>query len=1054
MNAKCHNCGREYITARAMAGTAIPCRSCRALNDGAGGPTPPQTNASSRTGGEQGRASSEKPLAGESFTVGEKVRRVDPRELAAAEARAEVLASAAAAGRSDGARMGASNRAVTALGYGAALLSVVMIGGLFLLRKLQSPSTTSRDWTTTQLAVPQIVFANGTGTGFIIEDKDQLWLITSYQHIQGARDASLLFRAPADGTVLFTLPGLRIADFRVHNDFLKTIDNSDDGRIFDIAAISVELYRPQLESIGVIPLQIAKVVDVRSGTRVVALGHADTAAFNLGSKDDDGSAGVALHSIFDGVISGIRADQGKPTLVQTSANFTNGCQGGPLVLEESGEVVGIDRWGEVDKNGSIVAGMHFAIAAEHALDVVKTGLTLGTVGKRLTETVAEASQTPLEGKYEEEAWETFDQLSDLVSELNKNDWTMVSNAVHMTSKDGSFSWSHSVQGPNATEVAVLALPRAQVVDVDIGTLSIGGFTGIGSDLDGVHGALAAVGIEDPRSGDLLSLAAGVQITIPIQSYFLGKPIAARFVLVILERPAGARSSAQASAQASAPPSPPTPPSSPPSTPPSTPPAAAPPQNPPPKAPPPEQGGMASVAEVHDGMEKAVFASSLISFRNFDSTFLTNRADAFAALESAFVDVPGFSLKDDPQFFSSIMWASLCSSMYGGASGEAALLSSRPLFKVKISNAPENARVGVYIEVDAASRKYLPLSVDGLVSSQSDIELVHSIPANLGSYDADGEAFTIPFDLPWNTDELKKLESAVEIPYTLRLKYSDGTQDSLAGRIRVNPPAEIERAYPFELGFAAAVDETHPWVKRILDGINQDPEVVKEGLSLSGGGAGSDDGALISIYLIWRELAMRGMRYQNLTAAAVGAQRCRLVHESISSANANCVDGTVLLASFFEAIGAKACIVLVPGHAFICVDLKDRRVFIETTVISERLREDPQTRSDELFASIRRSPFFLRDQMFNAFEAACEAGVSNMDEAVTTAEPVLAEFRRLIQLGDRRTEQENQELAVCCDNLAQQVKVVPISRARKHGIIPIGVPSNLDAKFRIPPRKSK
>ena len=107
MNAKCHNCGREYITARAMAGTAIPCRSCRALNDGAGGPTPPQTNASSRTGGEQGRASSEKPLAGESFTVGEKVRRVDPRELAAAVARAEVLASAAAAVRSDGARMGA-----------------------------------------------------------------------------------------------------------------------------------------------------------------------------------------------------------------------------------------------------------------------------------------------------------------------------------------------------------------------------------------------------------------------------------------------------------------------------------------------------------------------------------------------------------------------------------------------------------------------------------------------------------------------------------------------------------------------------------------------------------------------------------------------------------------------------------------------------------------------------------------------------------------------------------------------------------------------------------
>ena len=1043
MNAKCHNCGREYITARAMAGTAIPCRSCRALNDGAGGPTPPQTNASSRTGGEQGRASSEKPLAGESFTVGEKVRRVDPRELAAAEARAEVLASAAAAGRSDGARMGASNRAVTALGYGAALLSVVMIGGLFLLRKLQSPSTTSRDWTTTQLAVPQIVFANGTGTGFIIEDKDQLWLITSYQHIQGARDASLLFRAPADGTVLFTLPGLRIADFRVHNDFLKTIDNSDDGRIFDIAAISVELYRPQLESIGVIPLQIAKVVDVRNGTRVVALGHADTAAFNLGSKDDDGSAGVALHSIFDGVISGIRADQGKPTLVQTSANFTNGCQGGPLVLEESGEVVGIDRWGEVDKNGSIVAGMHFAIAAEHALDVVKTGLTLGTVGKRLTETVAEASQTPVEGKYEEEAWETFDQLSDLVSELNKNDWTMVSNAVHMTSKDGSFSWSHSVQGPNATEVAVLALPRAQVVDVDIGTLSIGGFTGIGSDLDGVHGALAAVGIEDPRSGDLLSLAAGVQITIPIQSYFLGKPIAARFVLVILERPAGAQSGGQA------PPAEATPP---PNTPPAQPP---PPQIPPPRAPPPDKdkGGIASVAKVHSGIEKAVFASSLISLRDFDNTFLSNRDDAFEALKTAFVD-ESIKPQNDPKFFSDIMWASLRSALVPSDPAAPGLWSSRPLFEVGLSNIPDGTRIGLYMEVGAAWQKYLSLSAGGLVSDTSDIELAPSIPESLGTYDQDGGFFMIPFDLPWNLDELRKLETAIEVPYTLHVRYNDGTQESITGRIHVNPPAEIELAYPFGLGFAAAVDETHPWVKRIVDGINQDPEVVKEGLSLSGGGAGTDEGALISIYLIWRELAMRGMRYQNLSGAAAGAQRCRLVHESLSSANANCIDGTVLLASFFDAVGVNACIVLVPGHAFICAQLKDQYIFIETTAISSRDRADPQTDMDELFAPIRQNPFFSRDPIFNAFEGACAAGWHNMVEAIDKAAPVLAEFRRLLGLGKQRTAQEEVEFDQCCNALAQQVKVVPIALARQHGIKSIGSPSNLDAKFRIPPRQPK
>ncbi len=123
-------------------------------------------------------------------------------------------------------------------------------------------------------------------------------------------------------------------------------------------------------------------------------------------------------------------------------------------------------------------------------------------------------------------------------------------------------------------------------------------------------------------------------------------------------------------------------------------------------------------------------------------------------------------------------------------------------------------------------------------------------------------------------------------------------------MRVNPVAEVEQAYPFGLGFAAMVDETHPWIKHVIDEINQRSDVKAAGVSLTGGG-GSPEQRLQSMALIWQDLVARGLRYQNLTAASGAAQRCRLVHESLGTANANCIDGTVLLASFFEAIGIQS-----------------------------------------------------------------------------------------------------------------------------------------------------
>ena len=70
-------------------------------------------------------------------------------------------------------------------------------------------------------------------------------------------------------------------------------------------------------------------------------------------------------------------------------------------------------------------------------------------------------------------------------------------------------------------------------------------------------------------------------------------------------------------------------------------------------------------------------------------------------------------------------------------------------------------------------------------------------------------------------------------------------------------------------------------------------------------------------------------------AGMTTQRTRLPRESIALRSANCIDGTVLLASLIEGVSLNPAIVLVPGHAFVGWEAwhgsGDWR-FLETTMI--------------------------------------------------------------------------------------------------------------------------
>lgn len=91
---------------------------------------------------------------------------------------------------------------------------------------------------------------------------------------------------------------------------------------------------------------------------------------------------------------------------------------------------------------------------------------------------------------------------------------------------------------------------------------------------------------------------------------------------------------------------------------------------------------------------------------------------------------------------------------------------------------------------------------------------------------------------------------------------------------------------------------------------------------------------------YEAVAERGLTYVNsvLTSGAVegsAAQRVRLPREALAHRSANCIDGTVLLASVLEAASLHAGLVIVTGHALLAWDAfpgAGEWRYVETTML--------------------------------------------------------------------------------------------------------------------------
>lgn len=158
------------------------------------------------------------------------------------------------------------------------------------------------------------------------------------------------------------------------------------------------------------------------------------------------------------------------------------------------------------------------------------------------------------------------------------------------------------------------------------------------------------------------------------------------------------------------------------------------------------------------------------------------------------------------------------------------------------------------------------------------------------------------------------------------------------------PGEEESWVPTNFVLASYVNEDHPWIDQTLR------EALDAGIvdSFDGYQSGDTNQVISQIWSIWYTLQRKGFRYSSITKTSSGNkkafdQHVRLFQDSINATQANCVDGTVMLASILRKIGIDAGVVTVPGHCFLVFRLSPGapQSGLETTMIgSVDLRNHP------------------------------------------------------------------------------------------------------------------
>jgi hypothetical protein len=214
----------------------------------------------------------------------------------------------------------------------------------------------------------------------------------------------------------------------------------------------------------------------------------------------------------------------------------------------------------------------------------------------------------------------------------------------------------------------------------------------------------------------------------------------------------------------------------------------------------------------------------------------------------------------------------------------------------------------------------------------------------------GKTYTIFPKVKYKYDVLGKQSQPGPITVTYKVEIGDEaeeTSETLTLRSINDCPfmiVEEGQAVDVCFMFAAYVNEQHPFVDKLLrESLNT--KIVD---SFTGYQTKEKADVYRQVYAVWHALNQRDLKYSDITTSSaesdtVNSQHVRMIDESINNAQANCVDGSVLMASVLRKVGIEPVLVMVPGHCYLgfFLDPEGKEIVaLETTLLGSNPDGDP------------------------------------------------------------------------------------------------------------------
>ncbi len=291
----------------------------------------------------------------------------------------------------------------------------------------------------------------------------------------------------------------------------------------------------------------------------------------------------------------------------------------------------------------------------------------------------------------------------------------------------------------------------------------------------------------------------------------------------------------------------------------------------------------------------------------------------------------------------------------------------------------------------------------------------------GTLATKGESYTINPKIKYKFDQLAKRTQTGPVTVTFKVELGDDEAEEQTETLTLRSINDCPFWMTDEDGttdlsfmFAAYVNEQHPFVDKLLrEALNT--EIVG---SFTGYQSKNKAEVLRQVYSLWSALSARDVRYSNITTSAaetdtVGSQHVRLIDESINNGQANCVDGSVLMASLMRKVGIEPMLILVPGHCYLAfqLDREGKEISaLETTLIGSSI-EKAAIKVDVLEGVVGADS--LDENSWKTFSAAIATGTANFKKDID-------KFK---------------------DAKQHNYKVISVAGARKLGILPISFQSN-------------